>query len=490
MAVLVLLCAWPGAAAEQPLPLTLQGAVALALRQNPELAAAGAELGAAAGAELAARGLDDPILSASGTGRVRRAGAGAVAAVPPAQEVSATLQLAQPLPTGGQVALGIDTGYVRARLPGADPTLPLTASQSTHSVQLTLQQPLLRGFGAAVARAEQRRSRFGRQLASAERSVALTALLRDVVSGYWRLGHARRELALRRDSATAARQQLERVIANIAVGKLPPSASAEIEVVIVLRDDAVLLAEQALTEREQALGRLCGLSAAQRLLAMDPLPAIDPAAPAQRGLAATLAAALAYSPELQVLRARGQAAAVEVEVRDDALLPRLDLALAGGPLGSAPSARGALEQLVGLDGYALFASVSLELPLLRRAARGELQSASERSRRTQLDQATVAAQIRTAVATGLGLLETARRRAAVLVPSQRAAALDLEAEQARFEVGRASSFDVLRRQDALAAVQLSLLGAELQRLEADALLAALTGELLARHGGSSGAALP
>lgn len=490
MTLLVLLCAWPCAAAEQPLPLTLRGAVALALRQNPELAAAGAELAAAAGAELAARGLDDPVLSASGTGRVRRAGAGAGLAVPPADEVSATLQLAQPLSTGGRVALGIETGHVRARLPGADPTSPPTVGQSTHALQLTLEQPLLRGFGAPVARADQRRSAFGRQLAGAERAVAVTGLLRDVVSGYWRLAHAGRELELRRASASAARQQLERVHANIAVGKLPPSASAEIEVVIVLRDDAVLLAEQALIEREQALGRLCGLRAAERLQAVEPLPAIDLAAPSQRSFSATVAAALAQSPELHALRARGQAAAVEVEVQENALLPRLDLALAGGPLGSAPSARGAVEQLAGLDSYALFASLSLELPLLRRVARGELQSASQRSRRAQLDQAAVVAQLRAAAATGLGLLETARRRAALLVPSQRAAALDLEAEQARFEVGRASSFDVLRRQDALAAVQLSLLGAELQGLEAEALLGALTGELLARHGASSGAASP
>jgi outer membrane protein TolC len=105
-----------------------------------------------------------------------------------------------------------------------------------------------------------------------------------------------------------------------------------------------------------------------------------------------------------------------------------------------------------------------------------------RSRGAQLDAADVTAQLRAVIASALALLETAHRRAALLVPSQHAAALDLEAEKARFEVGRASNFDVLRRQDALAAVQLLLLGAELAWLEAEATLDALTGELFVQHG--------
>lgn len=478
-ALVLTLCSWSGSARGEP--LTLHGAVALALRQNPELAAAGADLAAAAGAELAARGLDDPVLSARSTVRLQRA-----ALVAPADEASAALALAQPLPTGGRVALELDTGYARGeRAAGAEPAQLPAASQSRHALQLTLQQPLLRGSGAAVARAEQRRAGIGRELASAERAGVLSALLREVVSGYWRLAHAQRELDIRRASAAAARQQLERVHANIAVGKLPPSASAEIEVVIALRDDAVLRAEQARSERDLALRRLCGLSGGELQLA-EPLPAValEPRAP--RSFGATLGAALAHSPELLAARARGRAAAVELELREDGLSPRLDLSLAGGLVGRAATARTAYEQVVGLDGYAAVASLALELPLVRRAARGALQLARGRSGRAQLDEASVVAQLRVTVATALGLLETAQRRAALLVPSQRAAALDLEAEQARFEVGRASSFDVLRRQDALAAVQLLLLAAELQRLEADASLAALTGESLARHSSSLG----
>jgi outer membrane protein TolC len=465
--------------------VTLREAVALALRRNPALAGAGAALAAAEGSVLASRGLDDASLSARGEVRVLRR---TQALDPPlieraSEELAGSVRVAQPLPSGGRLALGFETAYARTQSDAAlDPGLPPSAQPWSSALQLSLQQPLLRGFGAGVARAEQRRASSARDRASAEREGLALSLLRDVVSGYWQLAHGLHELDIRRASAAAARDQLERVHASIGVGKLPPSAAAEIEVVIALREDAVLLAKQRLTERELSLGRLCGVAEGEPLRPSQPLPALAPAAPAERDFNATLAAALAHSPQLQALSAQGRTAAVELEVGENGLLPQLDLSLAGGPAGSAAEAHAAFEQLVSFSGYALQASLSLELPLARHAARGALVVAHGNARGAQLDAADVTAQLRAAVASALALLETARRRAALLVPSQRAAALDLESERARFEVGRASNFDVLRRQDALAAVQLLLLRAELERLEAEATLDALTGELFVQHG--------
>jgi outer membrane protein TolC len=486
IAIVVALCSWGGRALADPRSLTLKEAVALAVRQNPALAAAGAELEAAQGAVLAARGSDDLVLSASSEYRAVHREQALNGPLPEltSDGFAGALRLTQPLPFGGRVALGFETAYDRTQYQGATAGMPVrsTVEQWSPAIQLSLEQPLLRGFGVGVARADRRRARFGRDLASAEREGIAMALLRDVTSGYWGLAHALRELEIRRASTTAAREQLERVRANIGVGKLPPSASAEIEVAIALREDAVLLAERAVTERELLLARLCGMPDGERLWPIEPLPAIDPRAPSELVFEDALDAALAHSPQLLAVRARGRAARVELEVTENGLLPQLDLSISGGPVGSAPEPRAAYDQLTNLGSYALLANVSLELPVQRRAALGTRGFARGRLHEAQLDEADVAAQIRAAVARAALVLETSQRRAAVLVASQRAAALDLEAEKARFEVGRASNFDVLRRQDALAVVQLSLLGAELERQEAAAALHALTGEILAQHG--------
>ena len=269
--------------------------------------------------------------------------------------------------------------------------------------------------------------------------------------------------------------------ANIEVGKLPPSATAEIEVAIALRQDSVLAAEQALIERQLALGRFCGMSAGEPLSAAEELPALD-ALTAPADPAATLALALAQSPRLSAVRSQLRAGVLELRVSEDGLLPQLDVAIAGGPIGNAPNARAAFEQITGLESYAVMASLALELPLGRHAARGARDAALARMSQAQLAQVDVEAQISTAVAQSVAAIDSGRRRGALLAPSIAAAALDLEAEKARFDAGRSSSFDVLRRQDALAAVLLVQLSTRLLALEASAALDALTGEILRRNG--------
>jgi HAE1 family hydrophobic/amphiphilic exporter-1 len=333
-----------------------------------------------------------------------------------------------------------------------------------------------------VARADRQRARAGRDLASADREGLAAALVRDVVSSYWALAHARQQLEIRRLSVAAARDQLERARANIAVGKQPQSASAEIEVAIALREDAVLLALQDSSDAEVTLARLCGEAPGTRLAAADSLPALDPLAQAAPDAGAALARALDRSPQLAALAAQQRAATLELLVTENGLLPQLDLALAGGPVANAPSARAAYDQLTGLRSYAVMAQVALELPVGRHAARGARDAARAGLERAALGEADVRAQIAAAVAQGIAALETARRRALLLTPSLKSAELDLEAERARFDVGRGSNFDVLRRQDALAVMQLLMLSAELGWQQASAQIDALTGNNLRQHG--------
>jgi outer membrane protein len=484
LALGVLLISMPAAA--QTRPLSLREAVALAVRQNPTLAAAGAQVAAAQAARLAARGLDDLVLSATtGVTAVRRE---PVPGVPVQEravdELVGSVALTQPLPTGGRAGLHLETGVRRTSFATelTPPALARATSEHTPAVSLSLDQPLLRGFGVDVARAERRRASIGLEVARAAREGLVATLVRDVIQAYWALVHATAELAIRRSSVAAAREQLERVLAHIAVGKLPHSAAAEIEVAIAVREDSVLVGEQELTERALSLGRLVGVPVSEALAAADGLPVPDPLAAESPELAATLKVALAQSPQLQALRARGRAGALELEVTENLLLPQLDLSIAGGPLGNASRARAAYEQVAGFQSYALMGNVTLELPLGRHAARGARDAARAELRQTQLGEADLTAQITMAIAQTVAAVTTARRRAALLTPSLRAAALDLEAEKARFDVGRAENFDVLRRQDALAAVQQLLLQAQVTALQARASLDAWTGQILEQNG--------
>ena len=67
-------------------------------------------------------------------------------------------------------------------------------------------------------------------------------------------------------------------------------------------------------------------------------------------------------------------------------------------------------------------------------------------------------------------------------PTSREEFQNLEAEQARFEVGRATNYDVLFRIDELLNAQTTYLRAGLDYLRAKATLQALTGEILPAYG--------
>jgi outer membrane protein len=476
---LILLLSAPAGAGARG--LSLREAVALAVKQNPALAAAGAEvMGAEAGVE-AARGLDDFVLEGEAVWRQTRRElvAGSPVQEPGVDEAHGFVSLARPLPTGGRLALTLGGDYGLTRFATAIGTMMLarsTAQTYTPSLQLSLEHPLLRGFGVAVARAERGRSRARLDLAGAQREGLAAALVRDVVAGYWDLAFATRELEIRRLAAAAAREQLARVQANINVGKQPRSASAEIEVAIALRDDAVLQAEQAVTERALELARLCGLSPGERVAASEtPAP--------QGGLPPDpLSRALADNPQLQAVRAEERGAAVEIDVTENGLLPQLDFVLSGGPIGNAHDLAGAGDQLTGGKSYTVMAGLRFSQPIGRHTARGARDAAQAGLRKARLLEADIAGQVAAAVARRSAEVETAARRAAVLAPSTEAAALDLESEKARFEVGRATNFDVLRRQDTLAEVQLVLLRARVDHLKALAALDALTGDIFDRNG--------
>jgi outer membrane protein TolC len=481
---LLLLLSTP-ALAETRRPLTLHDAIAAAFRGNPTYAVADADVRIAEGAVVAARGLDDFVLDAAGAWQRNRQPVivGPSSQTPAVDAFTGTLALTKPLATGGRMGLRLNnsvqhTQFVNTAIDGmmSSRFVDLYAP----GLQLTFQHPVLRGLGPSVARADQRRAAVQRDRATLERAAVAATLLRDVVGAYWDLALATQELDIRRGAAESAREQLRRVQANIDVGKQPRSASAEIEVAIALRDEGVLFAEQALLDRSLELGRLMGLPArdSTAFMAADP-----PEPPDERPeLEPTLQAAMASSPQLQAVRTLGRAAAIEVDVTQNGLLPQLDLALAGGTSGSANDLRTAYEQIGGLDTYFVSASVVFQHPFGRHLAKGANIIAHEQQRKARLTEEDIGLQVTTAAVRAVKGVEIAARRVEVLGRSREAAALDLEAERARFEVGRSTNFDVLRRQQDLAQVQLAHMRARVDQLRAVAGVQTITGDILSAHG--------
>jgi outer membrane protein TolC len=474
-------------AGEEPLrAVGLKEIVTLALQHSPTLGAAVADVDYAEGQVLAARGLDDLSLDAFGqwTDSRRPLVAGTPVQTTASDDVLGWAQLTQPLPTGGKIGLRLSTEWTRsefqtqnADMTGFDPS---SSTVFLPSLQLVLSHSLLRGVGIHTARAQKYKAAALRDQATLTRAATAAVLVRDVVSAYWELAYSREELTIRQALASSARDQLQIVKANIEVGKQPPSASAEVLVSIAVRDEDSLLAEQAARERSLDLERLVGLAldaraprlaAAERATPPETLPPV----------AEVLDDARKHNPQLAAANATTRAAAVDVEVTENGMLPQLDIAFAGGPQGNATDVATAFSQLGKFQAFGATASLVLSEAIPRHYARGTRQSAEALLHKAKLSADDIRVQIETTVLRLVSQLDVARRRIDVLAPTTDHASLDLEAERARFEVGRATNFDVLRRQEELATAKLRQARARTDYLKSLAALGAVTDEILDRY---------
>jgi outer membrane protein TolC len=486
----LILDAAPAVADDGGRSLGIGQAVALAVQHNPKLAAASVTVVGSEEGIVAASGADDFLWDASaGWARSRDAIVpGTPVQQTHADDVLLSTALTRPLATGGALGLRLSADLSQADYSselgdGSGTLAPSTVDTRLASLSLFGAHPLLRGAGTNTARAQRRRARAARDIAGLQREAVAAGLVRDVVVACWNALLASEEAEIRRALTESARQQLQAVQAGIGVGKQPPSAAAEVVVAVALRQDDAIAGEDAARAASVDLAKLLGAEVDEPAAETKIVEPLDPAIDDRRwSFESAATAAMERNPELALARARGQAATIDVEVGENGLLPQLDLAASGGIRGNAENFGGALGQLGGARSYDVQVGLVFQEPLGRRSAKGNLGVARAERQRAKLSEADITAQVRSAVLRQVGLIQTARRRIGALSETVQAATLDLDAERARFQVGRATNFDVLRRQEELAQARVHVLHAKVDYWCATAGLEALTGEILGRYG--------
>lgn len=452
--------------------LPLQAAVRQALRHNRQLRALRAQLRAAEGRVLQAEGESDVVLSGELT-LSRDETPGQVLAAP-SRGHSYELRVGRPLPWGGALALFGRTSYLRAGAPEGP-----AVTGYRHDVGIALQQPLLRGAGITAGLGPERRAHAALALAQHEHRAAVTALLRELIHAYWDLAFAREERDIDAQALALAREQERLTRARIRAGRLPPATAIEVEGAVALRSEQLLLAERAVAARTQALQLLIGqdLGGAGGELATEAVP-VRRRGPAR---ARALALASAHDPALAALAARRQAARLDLGIAGNGLLPQLDLTVEATLVGIDEERGAAVDALRAGNDHVVVASLELRLPLANRSARGARAAAEAELRALEHLEAELRARVALMVRDASEDGRIAEARVRLLASAVRAAQISLDAEQARFAVGRSTNFEVLRRQEELALARLRRLRAAVDLAKAHADLAALTGALWREH---------
>jgi len=464
--------------------LRLAEVIAAAVRQSPDLERARIDVAAARALLQQAEGVGDTHVG----GRATVSAAGLASTDPRGDNSSYTTGLQafgrRALSTGGtlEVTVGGARGHYNQPGTDADGNLIHVDSDAYGTLaQLQLTQPLLRGAGAAAFEAPIHQAERQRDAAALSQEAKARDLLVSISQSYWEVAFGWRQLEVRKVSLDLAEKQLALTEGAIRSEKVAKSEALAVQQAIAIRKQDVINSEQDLYERSLALRRLGGLEIGPDQL-MVRTEALPTRADVQELDQETLVRqAFEHSAELAALEATRRAAEIAMTAADNAAKSKLDLSVTGTVNGSDKTAGRAVTSMFDHPGYALDASLTYDRAVEQRAERGGqavaraallAAKAAERDARAKLAvRATRAVQ---------------RARAAITKIALGADAIDLAeqnvtAEQKRFELGKSTNFEVLRRQDDLEQARLRHAEAVTDLMTARAELDGLSGTILPRY---------
>lgn len=413
------------------------------------------------------------------------------------------------LETGGRVDLRFDVARTVTDQPVSffDPSLGSNALASySITPRLTLTHPLLRGMGIKVNRANIDRARIATSQSEALELDAAQNMVRDLVSAYWDVLFAKRDLQNKRQTVELQQQQLDRTKAQVAAGRLSPVDVKAVEQALATSESAVLVSENALLDASLTLRTLMGQGFADREV-LGVMPSTDPQLikPEPVDFDTEIDKALKTNPQIRQLELALASKRIDEIEAANQRLPQLDFTGSFTPLGRSvdtaadpqtgePAQKGSWSEAfrnffnedVGRDGVWAEWTVSGQLDLTwdvqNRGAKGTHQRVEAELRRAEINLEQIRQTIATSVIRSANGLRTAGKRMEVSAISVELAEQNLEAEQARFSVGRSTNYDVNFRIDELTQAQAEALSAQIDYLKALVQLQALTGEILPAYG--------
>lgn len=442
LAVLTLLFLPGSAFAADPARLTLAEAVRQAMANNLGLQLQKDEVEAARGLSEAAGGEFDVLLKGEGSAGSKESALYVPDGVEKEETAGVSLGVQKKFVTGTEVGLTWKNGRYQST-----PASPLIDPAYSSGLSLEVRQPLLQGFGSERQTASLRAAE--KNLAAAGELVGFEAanLAAKVKAAYWNLVYAWQEKGVKELSLGLAKKLYEETEEKIHAGKLAEVDIYQPQSEIARREEGLISADRTIGLYEDEL----------RLLVNSPdwrgdlLPAdLPPTAPVAPDVKTVEEKALANRPDLKAALLAVEAATIEAESAEDKIRPSLALVGSVGQGGTDSGYGDSLSDAVDSPETEWQAGLVFSLPLENSGAKGlyrkALATRDKAGNSLQLLRLEVQKSVRTTVRDVQLALKTmdATKKTALATKKR------LEAEEAKFAVGRATTFDVLTAQEAYA----------------------------------------
>jgi outer membrane protein TolC len=313
-------------------------------------------------------------------------------------------------------------------------------------LSLAVTQPLLKNFGTATNKAAQRRAALGVTRAGLDYRGSVLDVINSVENAYFNLCYAREQLTVRQHGRTLSERLLFEAKARRESGVVTDLDVLQAEVGVATAQRSILLAEQSVRDRQDALLALIGqfeldsqLGAVSFPAQTDEAPTFDLSYKLARENQPDYLSTEVYLKQLQI----------DTESAKRNRLPSLDLDSAVGYNTTEGSAGRALREIPGSDGYSWQVGLSFRMPWGLKAEnaryRSTLNSLSQgRARLQQLEQSLMV-QVRAAVRSVHTNMESVQIAAKATRLSER----KFEMEKDKFSAGTSTARRVLEAKDDL-----------------------------------------
>ncbi len=383
------------------------------------------------------------------------------------EKVKLDTSLSQVLPIGGSYNLSLSTERTKTNSP-----FSLLPESFSSTLTLAVNYPLLKDRGGKALKTPIKQAENNRDIAELQLRQELINAVAQTQNDYLDLILARQILELRLKSLSQAKNLLEIARAQERVGTIAPIEVLSAEAGVSTREEAVVVAEAAVLEAEDALRSSMNLPDSLAMWKIALIPSDSPGIPApEPDFEAAVEQAFQIRPDYLQAKLNLENFLLELGLSRDQIRPQLDFTGSysyignsrlkptikdDGNIGLAPEEGIFLthiEDLLSLDNRAWSVSLTYSLPLRNRAARGKLQRDKLAYQKAMLQLRNLDLAIVTQVRTALRTIESSRKRLAAASITVRLQERQLEAEQKKFQVGTATSFDVLRFEEDLLSAQ-------------------------------------
>lgn len=461
-----------------PAPLTLEECIQRALSRNFDLEIQRFNPQIAEEAVAAARAEFDPTLTLTST-RSFTQQPGSLSALdgstaPTSDTTTTRLALSEKISSGATVS--VSTRLNRSASNSSFSTLnPAFNADATVSVN----QPLLKGAGSAITQATIKRNEIGFARAKLDFKARALDVIQSTENAYYNMVFAREQLEVRNFSLALANRLWEEAKTRRDTGVATDLDVLQAEVGVANARRNVLLAQQSVKDREDALLALIGQFELDAPLGAASFAEFDGALPL---VASSVSQARLNQPDYLSTQAAIDQLKLDLNLAKNASLPSLNIGGALGYTGRQGSADAAYRQIPDRDGYAWQADLSLSVPIGFRGDKARYrQSLATFNRETvrlrQIEQ-NIEVQVRSAVRAVETNLESVKISAQASQLSKR----QYELEKARFEAGLSTSRRVLESQNDLETARVSELQSRVNLRTSLTALHRIEGSSLQRYG--------